>query len=342
MKKLDRDSIRKILIRSTNWIGDAVMTTPAMAAVRTTFPKAEIVVAANPMVSELFTPHPACDRVIVFDKKGKDSGLRGLARFAGQLRGESFDLAILFQNALEAALMASLAGIPRRLGYRRDMRTLLLTHGVPCGKAERRLHHTTYYLHLLQSYGIEGGTGMLHLTCTEAERDWASRLLSRGQTWVAVNPGASYGSAKRWFPDRFAAVADALAGQYSTGIAIIGGPGEIDLGSDIEKAMKHASLNLVGKTSVRQMMAVLSHCRLMVTNDSGPMHVAAALGVPVVALFGPTDHTTTSPLIPLHQIVRKRVHCAPCLKRVCPTDHWCMTAIEVDDVLGAAYRLLSP
>lgn len=89
-------------------------------------------------------------------------------------------------------------------------------------------------------------------------------------------------------------------------------------------------------------MAVLSHCRLMVTNDSGPMHVAAALGVPVVALFGPTDHTTTSPLIPLHQIVRKRVHCAPCLKRVCPTDHWCMTAIEVDDVLGAAYRLLSP
>ncbi|MHC1743274.1 MAG: lipopolysaccharide heptosyltransferase II [Syntrophobacteraceae bacterium] len=341
MTKLDHQSIRKILIRSTNWIGDAVMTTPAMAAVRASFPNAEIVVTANPMVSEIFKPHPSCDRVIVFDKKGKDRGLRGLARFAAGLRRESFDLAILFQNAMEAALMAYLAGIPRRLGYRRDMRGMLLTHGVSCGRHERQLHHTDYYLHLLRAYGIEGGDGALYLTSTDAERDWASEVLKQ-TSWIAINPGASYGSAKRWFPDRFAAVADVLAKQYAAGIVITGGPSELDLGNDIEAAMQGACLNLVGRTTVRQMMAVLSRCRLMVTNDSGPMHVAAALGVPVVALFGPTDHTTTSPLAPMHRVVRKETDCAPCLKRACPTDHRCMTAIDVDDVLKAARQLLDP
>jgi heptosyltransferase II len=339
--RFDPQSIRKILIRSTNWIGDAVMTTPAMAAVRASFPLAEVVVVANPLVSELFNPHPYCDRVIVFDKKGSHRGTRGLMRFSGILRRESFDLAILFQNALEAALMAFLARIPRRLGYRRDLRGPLLTHGVPCGAPERRLHHTAYYRHLLRTNGIEGGDGRLRLACTDSERGWASTVLESDVAWVAINPGASYGSAKRWFPDRFAAVADALAASVPARIVLTGGSGERDLGDDIEAAMKSPCLNLVGMTSVRQMMAVLSLCRLMITNDSGPMHVAAALGVPVVALFGPTDHTTTSPHSPDQRIVRKATECAPCLKRFCPTDHRCMTAIETEDVLEAARSLMN-
>lgn len=341
MDRFNPQAIRKILIRSTNWIGDAVMTTPAMAAVRASFPLAEVVVVANPLVSELFNPHAHCDRVIVFDKKGKDHGLRGLMRFSIRLREESFDLAILFQNALEAALMAFLARIPRRLGYRRDMRGPLLTHGVPCGESERRLHHTAYYMHVLRRNGIEGGDGNLRLTCTDVESNWAHTVLQHGGTWIAINPGASYGSAKRWFPDRFAAVADQLADNYSARIVLTGGPGERDLGNDLAAAVKGPCLNLVGKTSVRQMMAVLSQCRLMITNDSGPMHVAAALGVPVVALFGSTDHSTTSPLTPAHRIVRKTTACAPCLKRTCPTDHRCMTAIEIQDVLEAARSLMS-
>ncbi len=340
MKRLDPQSIRKILIRTTNWIGDAVMTTPAMAAVRASFPEAELVVVANPLVAELFKPHPHCDRVLVWDKRGDHRGALGLARFADLLRRESFDLAVLFQNALEAALMAYLARIPRRLGYRRDLRGPLLTHGAPCGPRERRLHHTEYYLHLLRVFGIEGGNGALCLTCTETEREWAATALAAGDLWIAINPGASYGSAKRWFPDRFAAVADALAQTYGARIVVTGGPGEIPLGNDLVAAAHAPCLNLVGRTSVRQMMAVLSRCRLMVTNDSGPMHVAAALGVPIVALFGPTDHTTTSPHTVAHRIVRKETECAPCLKRACPTDHRCMTALTPEDVLEAARSLM--
>jgi heptosyltransferase-2 len=157
---------------------------------------------------------------------------------------------------------------------------------------------------------------------------------------VAVNPGAAYGSAKRWIPERFAAVADRLAEEFGLRVVLTGGPGEAEIGRDIAAAMKNAPLNLIGSTSVRQMMAVLSLCRLMVTNDSGPMHVAAAFGIPIVAVFGPTDHTTTSPLAGTCRIVRREADCAPCLLRQCPTDHRCMEAVTVDDVLTAARSLL--
>jgi heptosyltransferase-2 len=340
MSSFDPQAIRKIFIRSTNWIGDAVMTTPAMAAVRATFPSAEVVLVANPLVSELFSPHPYCDRVIVHDKRETRRGIRGLVAFTETLQRESFDLAILFQNAFEAAVTAFLARIPRRLGYRRDMRGPLLTHGVLCEGRERQLHHTDYYVHLLRAHGIEGGDGRLKLAPTNAETNWASTLLEDDVTWVAVNAGASYGSAKRWLPDRFAAVADKLADDFSARIVLTGGPSERDLGNDIETSMRNSCLNLVGLTSVRQLMAILSRCRLMITNDSGPMHMAAALDVPVVALFGPTDHTTTSPFTSTHRIVRKDTDCAPCLKRVCPTDHRCMTAIESRDVIEAARSLM--
>lgn len=157
MKALDCKNIKKIMVRSTNWVGDAVMTTPAMGALRAAFPDAEIVVVANPLVSELFNYHPYCDRVIVFDKKGPHKGLVGLWRFTRELQHERFDLAVLLQNAFEAALMALLAGIPRRAGYRTDARRLLLSYGVPVGKSEKQLHHTDYYQQMLQRLGIKGG-----------------------------------------------------------------------------------------------------------------------------------------------------------------------------------------
>lgn len=315
------------------------MTTPAMGAIRSAFPEAEIVVVANPLVADLFRHHPYCDRVLVFDKKKTHRGLGGLLRFAAELRRERFDLAILLQNAVEAAVLAFLAGIPRRAGYRTDGRGLLLTHGVAVGEAERRLHHTDYYLTMLKALGIEGGDGCLHLACTGEETALASATLGAG-TFVAVNPGAAYGSAKRWIPERFAAVADRLAEEFGLRVVLTGGPGEAEIARDIAAAMKNAPLNLIGRTSVRQMMAVLSLCRLMVTNDSGPMHVAAAFGVPIVAVFGPTDHTTTSPLAETCRIVRREADCAPCLLRQCPTDHRCMEAITVEDVLTAARSLL--
>ena len=339
MKRLDVKRIRRILVRSTNWIGDAVMTTPALGAVRETFPSAEILIAANPLVAELFKNHPYCDGVIIYDKKGEHGGIRGMLGFCRGLRGYRFDAALLLQNAFEAALMAFLAGIRVRAGYRTDGRGLLLTHGVVIGEEERRLHHTDYYLQMVNTLGIYGGDGRLKLSCTDSEIAGAREALSE-EKWMAINPGASYGSAKRWYPDRFAAVADELAEEFGNRILIIGGQGERDVSEEIEQKMKTEALNLCGKTTVREMMAVLSQCRLMITNDSGPMHVAAAFNVPIVAVFGPTDHTTTSPFSDKNRIIRKEADCAPCLLRHCPTDHRCMEAITVDDVVTAARSIM--
>lgn len=338
-KVITKAEIRKILIRSTNWIGDAVMTTPALGMVRETFPHAEILVAANPIVAELFRFHPYCDGVLVFDKKKDHKGIQGFFRFCRNLRQEKFDLAILFQNAVEAAVMTRLAKIPIRAGYRTDGRGFLLSHGVPVGEAERRLHHTDYYRHMVQALGIDGGDGSLRLACTEEEISWAETKLQKGR-WIAINPGAAFGSAKRWFPDRFAVVANVLAEERNARIVLIGGPDEIGVGREIETFMRAPVLNLIGKTSVREMMAILSRCRLVVTNDSGPMHVAAAFGIPITAVFGPTDHTTTGPLISSCRIVRKETECAPCLLRRCPTDHRCMKSVTAEDVLEAGRSLL--
>ena len=339
MGSLPGETIKKIMIRSPNWIGDAVMTTPAMGAVRAFFPTAEIVLVANPPVAELFSPHPDCDRVIMYDKKEKHQRISGLLTFCQMLRREHFDLAILFQNAIEAAVISRLAKIPRRAGYATDGRRFLLSHPVPAGEKERLLHHTDYYLGMLAALGIAVPKGPLRLSVTSAEAQQAGKTLENGP-WVAVNPGASYGAAKRWFPDRFAAVADQLIEKYQVKIVLTGGTGEQDIGRDIETSMTHTPLNLIGRTTVREMMAILERCCLLITNDSGPMHVAAALKTPLVAIFGPTDHTTTSPAAAAARIVRKDTPCAPCLLRQCPTDHQCMKAVTVDDVLRAAGKFI--
>lgn len=339
LKPIDPKTVRRIMLRSTNWVGDAVMTTPAMADLRSAFPEAEIVVVANPLVAHLFTHHPYCDRVIIYDKKGIHKGVLGLWRFARQLRREKFDLAVLLQNAIDAAILAFCAGIPRRAGYRTDARGLLLTHGVAVGPEQKRLHHTDYYRHMLRHICRGEGDGKLRLACTEEEQRWAKETLGAGSR-VAINPGAAYGSAKRWLPERFAAVADGLAREFGLQVVLTGGPGEMEIGRDIEKAMSTPALNLIGQTSVRQLMAVLSECQLVITNDSGPMHVAAAFDIPIVAVFGPTDHTTTSPWSQKCRIVRKPTDCAPCLLRQCPTDHRCMRAILPEDVLDAAREVL--
>ena len=328
----------RIMVRMPNWIGDAVMATPALAAVRKTFPDAQITVVANPLVVELFRSHPDCNRVLTFEKKGIHAGVRGFCRFCHELHREQFDLAVLFQNAIEAAVMAVMAGIPRRAGYRTDGRGLLLTDGVPAVDKKHGLHHVDYYLQMLGRLGIEGGNGRLSRDLTPDEQAGALQRLGAGE-WVAVNPGASYGAAKRWIPERFAAVADGLASEFGVRIVLTGGPGEIEIGRDIAQAMQSAPLNLIDQTSVRELMAVLNHCRLVVTNDSGPMHLAAAFNVPLVAIFGSTDHSTTYPLSGSALVVRESSDCAPCMKRECPTDHICMKAIRPETVIAKALEL---
>ena len=326
-------------MRTTNWIGDAVMTTPALKAIRETFPDARISIVANPLIAQLFAFHPDCDEVIEYDRQGRHAGLIGFLRFVDLLRRKKFDCAFLFQNAIEAALMAFLAGVRSRAGYMTDGRRLLLTHAVPFTDQEKALHHTDYYLHMLEQCGVTTGDKQQQLALLPDEVQWAVDNMPRGR-YAVINPGAAYGSAKRWIPERFAEVADQLADRYGLSIVLSGGPAEIEIGADIAKIMQTPHKNVIGKTSVRQMMAALAGSSLMITNDSGPMHVAAAFAVPMVAIFGPTDHTTTSPWGTRSQIVRHAVECSPCMLRQCPIDHRCMQRVTVEDVLSAAAALL--
>ena len=329
---------KKIFVRATNWIGDGVMMTPALGTIRQQFPEAEIVVAANRLVAELFIDHPWCDRVLIFDDKGVHAGLSGLFRFIGEVRREKFDLAILLQKAFKAAFIAKMAGIPERIGFSTDARGFLLTRKTRLTPEIKRLHHSRHYLEMLKAFGVEPGMSDLHLQLSEEESRWADQIVESPE-WLVLNPGAAYGSAKRWYPERFAGVGNRLAAEKGLKVVIVGGPGESEIGADIEAAMETAPLNLVGKTTVRQMMAIIARSRLVVTNDSGPMHIAAAFQVPIVAIFGPTDHTTTYPWCDNYRIVRADVDCAPCCKRKCPTDHRCMTGVTVDDVVKAINEL---
>ena len=338
------DRVEKLLVRAVNWVGDAVMTTPALAVIRERFPAAEIVLLANPLVSQLFMPHPAVDRVITFDRNGRHRGVRGRLRLAREIRRECFDCAIILPNSFDSALIPWLAGIPRRIGKRSDGRSLLLTDGFTPAREMTAGHEVEYYLHLLRSFGISGRVWPPHLIVTEAEQAEATERLAQAgisadDILLGINPGAAFGSAKRWYPERFAGVAERLSAEWGARIIIFGGPGETDIAAEISTGLQGRCLNLAGKTSVRQLMALIRRCNFFITNDSGPMHVAAAFDVPLVAIFGSTDHIGTAPCSDRAVVVRKEIDCAPCKLRECPTDHRCMTAVTVDDVVSAAQKL---
>ena len=337
---LSNPNPKKILIRATNWIGDGVMMTPSLGVIRQIFPDAEIVIAANPLVAELFKNHPWCDRVMVFESRGLHRGLAGLWRFSKEIQAEKFDLAILLQKAFKAALIAFLAKIPERIGYDTDVRGFLLTKRARLTPEIKLMHHSRHYLEMLKAFGIGADIGELKLELTRHEIERGAELLGKGE-WLVLNPGAAYGAAKRWYPERFAEVGDRLANEKGMHVVIIGGPGEKEIGRDIENIMSCNPVNLVGETTVREMMAIIANSKLMVTNDSGPMHVAAALQIPIVAIFGPTDHKTTFPWCDAYQIVRSDVDCAPCCKRKCPIDHRCMLDVTSDDVVDAVSHLFN-
>jgi heptosyltransferase-2 len=320
------------------------MSTPALCAVRESFPAAEITLLANPLVAQLFSPHPAVDRVLTFDRNGKHRGIAGRFRLAAELRRQGFDLAVILPNSFDSAAVPFLAGIPKRIGKSSDGRGFLLTDRCVPGSIYPPRHEVDYYLELLRCFGIRGSETIPCLTVTTAEEQAASSLLSEqgiqsSDIVLGINPGATFGSAKRWYPDRFAEAARRLAEEWSARTVIFGSGGEAPLAAEIERELGGGCVNMAGKTSVRELMALIKRCNFLITNDSGPMHIGAAFGVPLVAVFGPTDHTGTAPFSDRAVIVRKEMDCAPCKLRQCPTDHTCMTAITADDVIRAALDL---
>ncbi|MEK6785193.1 MAG: lipopolysaccharide heptosyltransferase II [Nitrospirota bacterium] len=347
-----RDLPRNILVRAPNWIGDAVMCEPAIRGLRSLFPEAEITMLAKRAVAELFSAAPELSRVVVYDDKGPHAGLSGKWSLAGTLRRHDFDLAVLFQNAFEAAFLAWLAGIPQRYGYATDGRVFFLTTPVAVPSRSCGVHQVEYYWNLLKPLGLSGGASSPTLCVTADESRQLDVRLAGAEVGlsdivIGINPGSTYGSAKRWLPERFAEVAQRLAerlGQDENAqvvVVILGAQGEESLGRDIAARINGRSVVLSGATTIRELMAVVKRCRLLITNDTGPMHIAAACSVPVVAVFGPTDSHTTAPYGQERSIVREAVDCAPCLLRECPIDHRCMTRIPVDRVYEAAVQQLS-
>jgi heptosyltransferase-2 len=340
------DPPASLLVRATNWLGDAVMTTPALAGLRGAFPGARIALLAKPLVAELFRHHPDVDEVIVYEQPGHHEGVSGRLRLGGELRRRRFDAALLLQNAFDAALLAVLARIPERAGYPTDGRRFLLSLPVPLTRDILQRHEVEYYLCLLDGMGVpRPEPPVLKLLVADEERAGiASRLaslgLEPGAPIVAINPGATYGSAKRWYPERFAAVADALSEEWGAAVVVVGSPAEAPLAGEIEAATLRGVVNLAGKTTVREMMALLSLSSFLVTNDSGPMHIGAALGVPLVAIFGPTDWRRTSPWTSLAKVVRVEIDCSPCRRRTCDRGHECMLGVTPEMVVDAARELL--
>ena len=332
----------KVAVRATNWLGDAVMSLPAIREIRRIFPQARISMVARPWVADLYARETSIDNVIVCDKF---TGLSARRAFAGRLREERFDCAILLPNSFDAALTAWMARIPERIGYRRDGRGALLTRAIPAPEpGEIPRHERFYYLELLRRAGLSEHfpeDDAIRMEGAEVARErGTSRIaaLRVNDPVVGISPGAAYGSAKRWLPERFAEA----AGQLARAALVFGSAAERPLCEKVAADLRGRGVdarNLAGETTLREFIDLAAACRVFLTNDSGAMHVASALGVPTVAVFGATDDTTTGPTGPLARVVRAHAECSPCLLRECPIDHRCMTRVTAARVAEVALPL---
>ncbi len=335
----------KVLIRATNWVGDAIMALPALRVVREKFAQAEIGVLGRPYVLDIYREQGIADELIPYDSSGGHRGFAGREKLAAQLRDEKFDVALLLQNAFDAAWLAWRAKIPERIGYARDGRSLLLTKAVEVPQeGEIPSHEKFYYLELLRRAGwLERlpEVPWIELKVSEGKRRNAEEFLASSgvqtaRMRIAVGAGASYGSAKCWPPERFAEALNKLTDANDADVILFGTSGEAEVSAAIVAGLKKKPVDLTGRTQIADLSALLSRCNLFIGNDSGAMHVAAAVGLPIVSVFGPTDPHGTAPVTPKCTVVQEKPYCSPCFLRRCPTDHRCMKAVTPVMVVSAA------
>lgn len=364
----------KILIRGVNWLGDAVMTTPALHSLRSARPAAWIGLLTPAGLADLWRHHPAIDATLTF-ASGESPW-----KVARRLRQEQFNLAIVLPNSPRSALETWLAGIPKRIGYARPWRSWLLTHPVAPRPGEHAMHkrsaheirqlisqpatgqskpvldqahHVFQYLHLIASLNINTPPAAPKLWVLDEEvqemRDHLGQAFRSAPFWLGLNPGAEYGPAKRWPKAFFVETAAALHGQTGCGWILFGGAKDVALVNEIAQALANACpsplINLAGQTTLRQLCAAMKLCRVFLTNDTGPMHVAAAVGTPVAALFGSTSPELTRPGHPLeqdqrHAILQSGPACSPCFLRECPIDFRCMQNLRPSQVTASVLNLL--
>ena len=324
--------MNRLVILAPNWLGDAVMALPAIGDVRRAAPAASITVAARASIAPLFAMAPDVDETLTFADGEAET-----------LEAQRFDTALLLPNSTRAAIVARRAGIAERWGYRTGWRGSLLTRAIP---APRGVHQIEYYQHLVRALGFPSGPSEPRVTVPADARERAAGALAAAG-WdgraplVALAPGAAYGGAKKWPAASFAGLVDALAVD-GVSCAMVGSAADAATGAAVARACagSRGPLNLIGRTDLSMLAGVMTLCRALVTNDSGAMHLGAAVGVSVTAVFGPTNEQATRPLGRAHTVLTHEVWCRPCMLRECPLDHACMRGVGAPAVLDAARRSL--
>lgn len=354
MKPLKIDQIRRVVVRGANWVGDAVMSAPALRALRQVLPDARITLATRAWAEGLFAEADFLDAVLPHTRH--NNAVRNVAQQTRAWREQRFDLALLLPNSFESALVACAARVPVRLGYAGDGRKLLLTHAIPRPAWKNERHEIFYYLNLVTAlekllHGASADSEPDYRLTVSATRKQEARELLSGyganigertirNPLVAFCPGSTNSRAKRWPAASYAALGDMLAEQIEARIVLIGAADERDVSEQVAAQMRHAPLNLTGHTKLDESVALLSLADALVTNDTGPAHIAAALGVATFTIFGPTDPTTTRPYGAKARLIREPPDCAPCMLRDCPIDHRCMTAVTPERVFAQVCSVL--
>jgi len=325
----------RILIRSSNWLGDAVMSVPAVRAIKNGRPDTHITVAAPAKIASMWKLVSEVDAIIPLTGNSLVAAARSLRRQS------SFDAAILFPNSLRVALESWLSGIPRRVGYRGHSRSWLLNQIIPEPRRPGPLEHqSSRYLHIARDCGAET-SNIEHRTPNIATASIHQRSpIDDSPIRIGLSPGAEYGPAKRWLPERFAEAAAAVTARSPVQWILFGKKNDAPIGEQITTALGDSCVNRIGQTTLEQLIDELRQCRLLLTNDTGTMHLAALLGVPTVAIFGSTEPRLTGPLGDRHIVLRHHVECSPCFLRKCPIDFRCMKAVSVQEVADAVMSIL--
>jgi len=325
----------KILVKGVNWIGDSLFITPALSALRKGFPNSHISLLINPWVREIFDGNPDLDEIIIYDEKGKEKTLKGKIRFIQSLRNRNFDMGIIMQpRSYKAALFVYLSRIPQRIGYSHSLRNLLLTRRV--APPTTPVHDIDMFLNIVLSLGVAPARKEPYLPFSPKADDWADRFLeergvNKGELLIGINPGA-FKQSKRWPEPRYAELSDILIKEFKAKVIIFQGPGEDEIIEKVVSLMREKAI--IVKASIKELAAFSRKCKLFVGNDTGPMHVAAASGTPVIALFGPADPQRSRPWGRNHVVIKKDLPCSPCSRVVCK-ELTCMESIIVEDVLQA-------
>lgn len=329
---------QNILVRMPNWIGDLVMATPVLADLRRAFPDASITAMCKAPGSDLLKSDVFIDELFSFtEPANKFLRRKELRNITAKIEEGKFDTALLLTNSFSSAWRCWQGHIARRIGYSAHFRRFLLTDPIPWPLG--KMHQVDFYKALLEPLGIPRSSTAPRLFLSEEERREAKQRLRKlgvlpGKGLVGINPGAAYGSAKCWPPERFRELAKALAEEHY--VIFFGASETSSLSRQICSGLSERVINVTGSTSLRELAVLIAQCDLFVTNDSGPMHIAAALGVQLIALFGSTDDRATGPYGNLDAVINKRVNCSPCFRRTCPIDFRCMQEISVEEVLQYA------